>query len=340
MWPRTSSRGGATSDWGDKAGEWQQNRGTWMRVIEAADVHRVLDFPALVEALRRAFGGPAGMPRRMVFRLDDGQSHDAFAVLPAWNAEVIGVKAFTYLPGNAAKGREILNSKILLFDRETGQPLDLVDGTSVTYWRTAAVAALAADYLARRDAARLLVCGTGNLAPYMALAHASVRPIRAIGIWGRTAAKAERVVADLRRRRADLDIEVAADLEAAARQADVISCATGAHDPIMFGAWVRPGTHTDFFGNHERDGRECDTELVVRSRVYVDSRANVLNEAGEILIPIAEGRLRESDIAGELAELCSGAVRGRTSDGEITLFKSVGTALSDLAAARLVTQLQ
>jgi len=310
-----------------------------MRVIEAADVHRVLDFPALVAALRQAFGGPAGMPRRMVFRLDEGKD-DAFAVLPAWNADVIGVKAFTYLPGNAAKGREILNSKILLFDRETGRPLDLVDGTSVTYWRTAAVAALAADYLARRDAARLLMCGTGNLAPYMALAHASVRPIRTIGIWGRTPAKAERVVEDLRRRLGDVTVEVVTDLEAAARAADVISCATGSHDPIVFGAWVRPGTHTDFIGNHERDGRECDTELVVQSRVYVDSRANVLNEAGEILIPIAEGRIGEDAIVGELADLCSGAVQGRTHDDEITLFKSVGTALSDLAAARLVTQLQ
>jgi 1-pyrroline-2-carboxylate reductase [NAD(P)H] len=311
-----------------------------MRVIEAADVHRVLDFPSLIEALRRAFGGPAGMPRRMVFRLDEGKTSDAFAVLPAWNAEVIGVKAFTYLPGNAAKGREILNSKILLFDRETGRPLDLVDGTSVTYWRTAAVAALAADYLARRNAQRLLVCGTGNLAPFMALAHASVRPIGWIGIWGRNRAKAAAVVEELRRRRPDLAIDVVDELEAAARQADVISCATGAHDPIIRGAWVQPGTHTDFIGNHERDGRECDTELVVRARVYVDSRANVLNEAGEILLPIAEGRLRETDIVGELAELCSESVAGRATDEEITLFKSVGTALSDLAAARLVTQLQ
>ena len=311
-----------------------------MRVIEAADVHRVLEFPALIEALRQAFSGPAGMPRRMVFRLDEGKSHDAFAVLPAWNAEVIGVKAFTYLPSNAAKGREILNSKILLFDRETGRPLDLVDGTSVTYWRTAAVAALAADYLARRDAARLLVCGTGNLAPFMALAHAAIRPITEIGVWGRKPDRAARVVDDLRRRRPDIDCQVVEDLESAARAADVISCATGSHDPLILGAWVQPGTHADFIGNHEKDGRECDTELVVKSRVYVDSRANVLNEAGEILLPIAEGRFREDDIVGELSQLCSGAVAGRRDAAEITLFKSVGTALSDLAAARLVSQRQ
>jgi 1-pyrroline-2-carboxylate reductase [NAD(P)H] len=261
-------------------------------------------------------------------------------VLPAWTADVIGVKAFTYLPSNAAKGLEILNSKILLFDRETGRALDLVDGTSVTYWRTAAVSALAADYLARRDARRLLVCGTGKLAPYIALAHAAVRPIREIGIWGRSGERAARVVEDLRARLPDVEVRVVADLATAAGAADVISCVTGAHDPLIFGAWVKPGTHTDFVGNHERDGRECDTELVAGSRIYVDSRANVLNEAGEILIPIAEGRIREEDIVAELSELCSGAAAGRGADDEITLFKSVGTALSDLTAARLVTQRQ
>ncbi|CAN5633330.1 ornithine cyclodeaminase family protein [soil metagenome] len=311
-----------------------------MRVIEATDVHRVLEFPALIEALRTAFGGPAGMPRRMVFRLDGDASHDAFALLPAWNSEVIGVKAFTYLPGNAAKGREVLNAKILLFDRETGRPLDLVDGRSVTFWRTAAVSALAADYLARPDAERLLVCGTGNLAPYMALAHAAVRPIRQIGIWGRSAERAARVVDELRSRRPDLDVQPVGDLAAAAGEADVISCATGSHEPIIRGSWLRPGTHADLVGNHERSGRECDTELVVRSRVFVDSRANVLNEAGEILIPISEGRLHEDDIVAELAELCSGAAAGRAGPDEITLFKSVGTALSDLAAAHLVAQRQ
>lgn len=311
-----------------------------MRVIEAADVHRVLEFPALIEALRHAFGGPASMPRRMVFRLDGDASHDAFALLPAWTGDVIGVKAFTYLPGNASKGREILNSKILLFDRETGRPLDLVDGRSVTFWRTAAVSALAADYLARRDARRLLVCGTGNLASYMALAHASVRPIERIGIWGRREDRAARVVEELRSRRPDLEVETVRDLERETAEADVVSCATGSHEPIIFGAWVRPGTHVDLIGNHERDGRECDTELVVKARVFVDSRANVLNEAGEILIPIAEGRMTETDVIAELSELCSGAVAGRGTADEVTLFKSVGTALSDLAAARLVTQRQ
>jgi 1-pyrroline-2-carboxylate reductase [NAD(P)H] len=292
----------------------------------------------VIEALRSTFGGHASAPPRLMFRLDGEKSHDVFALLPAWSDDVIGVKAFTYLPDNAREDRDVLHANILLFERKSGVPLALVEGRSVTFWRTAAMAALAADYLARRDAARLLVCGTGNLAPYMALAHAAVRPIREIGIWGRNREKAARVVEELRSRRADLDIRVVEDLEAAARQADVISCVTASRTPIILGEWVQPGTHTDFMGNHERDARECDTELVVKSRVYVDSRVNVLREAGEILIPISEGRLKEEDVVGELSELCAGTIGGRASDGEVTLFKSVGTALADLAAARLVAQ--
>jgi len=317
----------------------RRDRESSMKVIEANDVHRVLEFRTLIEALRRAFGSPAGMPQRLMFRLDpDGESRDVFALLPSWNGDVIGVKAFTYLPGNAAVGRPILHSKILLFDRKTGEPLALVDGTTVTYWRTAAMAGLAADYLARKDARRLLVCGTGNLAPYMVLAHASVRPIDEVAIWGRNPDKAKQVIARVAERRPDLRCRVAENLEEEARAADVISCVTASHTPIIHGEWVRPGTHTDFFGNHERDGRECDTEMVVKSRVYVDSRVNVLAEAGELLIPISEGRFSADDVVGELADLCSGRVAGRGSDDEITLFKSVGTALADLAAAELVSR--
>ena len=312
-----------------------------MNVIEAADVHRVLTFPTLVEAIRTTFGQPAGTPRRTLYQLrEDDPFHDAFAVLPAWSADVIGVKAFTYLPSNAPKGRPVLHSKILLFDRDTGAPLALVDGTSVTLWRTAAVSALAADYLARVDAKSLLVCGTGNLAPYMTLAHASVRSYDDIAIWGRNADKAAAVAKAVSAKRPDLRVRVVTDLEAAARAADVISCATASKQPVILGAWVKPGTHTDFIGNHERMHRETDTDLVVKSRVYVDSRANTMNEAGEILLPIQEGRITDDHVIAELADLCSGRAAGRERDDDTTLFKSVGTALSDLAAAHLVTQRQ
>jgi len=310
-----------------------------MKIIEASDVHRALSFPALIEELRRAFGRPAGMPRRSVYQLEENDPfHDAFAVLPAWSSEVMGVKAFTYLPSNAPKGRPILHSKILLFDRATGEPMALVDGTSVTLWRTAAVAALAADYLARKDAKRLVVCGTGHLGPYFVLAHASVRDYEHIGVWGRNPEKVASTIAAVKAQRPELNVQPVGSLEAAAREADVVSCVTASREPLIYGDWIRPGTHTDMFGNHERKYRECDTELVVKSRLYVDSRVNNLNEAGEILIPIGEGRIGEDHILGELADLCSGRVSGRERDDEVTLFKSVGTALSDLAAATLVSR--
>jgi 1-pyrroline-2-carboxylate reductase [NAD(P)H] len=307
-----------------------------LRVIEAADVHRVLEFPALIEALRAAFGGPASAPPRLMYRLVGDRSHDVFALLPAWNDDVIGVKAFTYLPGNSERGSDVLHASVLLFDRKSGAPIAIIEGRSLTFWRTAAMTALAADYLARADAARLLVCGTGNLAPYLALAHTAIRPIREVGIWGRNREKAASVVADLRGRRADVEFTVVDDLDAAAGAADIIVCATASRSPIILGDWVRAGTLASFIGNHERDARECDTEMVVKSRVYVDSRTNVLEEAGELLIPIDEGRWSEAATVGELAELCAGTVKGRATDDEITLFKSVGTALADLAAARLV----
>lgn len=167
-------------------------------------------------------------------------------------------------------------------------------------------------------------------------AHASVRSYESIGVWGRDAAKAERTAAAVRDRYPELRCQGVRDLERAAREADVISCATGAREPLILGAWVQPGTHADFFGNHERDARECDSELVAAARVYVDSRANVLNEAGEILIPLAEGRITEQHIVGELADLCAGRVAGRRRAEDVTLLKSVGSALADLAAASLV----
>ena len=308
-----------------------------MQMIGRAEVERILTWPQLVDELRTTFAAPATMPRRSLHALAE-DTRDAFGVQTAWTRDTIALKTFTWLPENPAHGRDTVAAIVLLFDRHTGEPLAVVEGSSITLWRTAAVSALAADYLARRDARTLLVCGTGALAPYMAWAHAAVRPIDRVLVWGRNPAHAERTVAAVSEARPDLRCEVAADVSAGAAEADVISCATAALEPFLFGAHVRPGTHVDLVGNHDAHGRECDTELVVSSRVFVDTRVNVLGEAGELLIPISEGVFRADDVVAELSELCRGAAPGRTGDREITLFKSVGTALSDLAAARLVVR--
>lgn len=310
-----------------------------MRVIEASEVHQTMNFEELIPAIEQTFAGTHGMPQRNVFCLEEGSDHgDGFAVLPAWNSKAIGVKAFTYFPENAPKGLERLYSKILMFKRETGEPLPLVDGSSVTYWRTAAVSALGSQYLSRENASRLLVCGTGNLASYMALAHATVRPITHIDIWGRSLDKAEKVAEQVRKQRQDITVVAITDLESASRQADIISCATGAGEPLILGEWVKSGTHTDFVGNHSPNRRECDTDLITKASVFVDSRLNVLSEAGELLIPVEEGVFSKDDVKAELTELARGQHIGRQTEEEITVFKTVGTALSDLAAACLVVE--
>lgn len=308
-----------------------------MKIIEAEEVNRSLDFPALINALDAGFKQDFSMPQRQVFALSpDLNKHDGFAVLPAWNEDVVGLKAFTYFPENGAKDLPTLFSKILLFRRDDGRPLAMIDGTTVTYWRTAAVSALAARYLARPESMRLLLLGTGNLALPLVQAHLAEHAISHVVVWGRRSEKVQALLSTLRRQFPHVGFSASSDVRASASQVDIIVSATGAAEPLLFGADIAPGTHVDLLGNHSRDRRECDTALVVKSSVFVDYRANVLNEAGELLIPISEGQFSAENIRGELADLCQRGQTSRRSSAEITLFKSVGTALSDLICAKLV----
>ncbi|RLV60204.1 ornithine cyclodeaminase family protein [Parashewanella curva] len=308
-----------------------------MKLINSSQVKQALTFPELVGALRQTFSSSFGMPQRQVFELSD-KNHDAFAVLPAWNEEVMGVKSFTYLPDNPAHLKSIY-AQILLFSRTTGEPLAVVDGTEATYWRTAAVSALAATFLAPAKAERLLLCGTGNLASYMALAHASVRPIKEVKVWGRNASKIQIVVEQIKAERPDLHVSSETELtQQTVSWADIVSCATRSPKPLFDGGWVSEGTHVDLVGNHLKNARECDTELMLRSEVYVDAKINTFAEAGELLIPLAEKKFNLAQVKGELSQLCKTEIDGRASDSNITLFKSVGTAIADLSCAHLVYQ--
>lgn len=308
-----------------------------MKLIDADQVNRSLQFPALIEALDQGFAQDFGMPQRQVFSLSpDPAKHDGFAVLPAWNQDVIGVKAFTYFPDNATQGYASLYSKILLFSREHGIPLAMVDGTSVTYWRTAAVSALASRYLSRSESRKLLLLGTGNLAIPLVTAHLAVRDLTQVFLWGRNPAKVAELKQALMLLLPQHEFVVVEDLAACAAQADIIVSATGSSTPVLSGAWIGPGTHVDLLGNHSPNGRECDSELIEKASVFVDSLQNVLKEAGELLIPIQEGVFEAGQIRAELADLCRKRIAGRSTEQEITLFKSVGTALSDLIAAHLV----
>ncbi len=263
-----------------------------------------------------------------------GDADGTLLLMPCWRADdVLGVKVATVFPGNAARGVPSVNGTYLLMSGTTGAIEAVIDGGELTARRTAAASALAARYLARREARRLLVVGTGRLAPLLAQAHAHVRPIDTIWVWGRSAGKAEALAATLAR--AGYAAEATQDLEAAARQADVISCATLSKSALIKGDWLQPGSHLDLVGAFRADMREADDDALAQAQVFVDTRDGVLAEGGDVVQAIAGGRMTAADIAADLAAMCRGDHAGRADETATTVFKSVGAALEDLAAARL-----
>jgi ornithine cyclodeaminase len=308
-----------------------------MRVVGAAEIHATLDYPALIGALRDAFRVGCEAPLRQHYRIAvPGVADGTLLVMPAWRAgEAVGVKIVTVFPGNASRGQPALGGEYLLLDGLTGTARLLADGPALTARRTAAASALAAFYLAPPDATRLLMVGTGALAPHLIAAHAANRPIRHVSVWGRRRERAEAIARTLVLPGVVLD--AVGDLATATSAADIVCCATLAEHPLIAGRWLRAGQHIDLVGGFTPEMREVDDEAVARARVYVDTREGALREAGDIVQPITRGLLRESDIAGDLFDLArlDRPVRG---DAPITLFKSVGTALEDLAAATLLAR--
>lgn len=308
-----------------------------MQIISAQQVDQVLDFPLLINALQQGFAKEFTMPPRQVWPLTPGSS-EAFALLPAWNEQVIAVKAFSYFPDNAQLQLPALHASILLYRRDNGVPLAWVEGSSVTCWRTAAVSALASRYLARPDSRTLLLLGSGRLVLPLIQAHLAEHDLQTLLLWGRNQAAVRQLCHKVQQLYPRLQVQLVQEINDACQQADIIVAATGSPTPLLFGCHIPPGCHVDLLGNHSPQQRECDTELVRRASVYVDDRNNVLNEAGELLIPIAEQQFSANDIRAELAELCRRNLPARQHPDEITLFKSVGTALSDLLCAELVLQ--
>jgi ornithine cyclodeaminase len=223
-----------------------------------------------------------------------------------------------------------------LFSAVDGTPIATLDGTELTRRRTAAASALAARYLARPDASRLLMVGTGALAPHIIDTYTAARAISTVRVWGRNPERARTLARTFAGRA--FDIEATEDLESAVRWAHIISCATLSTHPPVRGDWLLPGQHLDLIGAFTPTMREADDEALVRARIYVDTREGALAESGELVQAMAASRITPAHIRGELAELVQGSVPGRRSAEEITLFKSVGCALEDLAAAELALQ--
>ena len=310
-----------------------------MQFIGARRLEDLLDYRSLAAALRADFasGGLTAPLRTGHVMHADEQGADSLLVMPAWGADRrLGVKLVTVRTSSRRTAGHTVNAIYVLFDPATGEPVACLDGDMLTKKRTAAISALAASFMARPDADRLLMVGTGAMCVDMVCAHAALRTLQEISIFGRDPNIAAERVGELRAR--GLPARPADDLAAAVGGADIICCATTAREPVVRGAWLRPGQHLDLVGGFRPDMRETDDEAVSRSRVGVDTRDGVLAEAGDMIQPIAAGVIDRAHIVADLAELCAAIVPGRTAADEITLFKSVGTGMSDLSAARFAVE--
>lgn len=303
-----------------------------MKTFDAQAVQQALPWAALIAALRQGFVQGCEVPARHPHAIGDAGTT---LLMPAWRVGGrLGVKTVNIFPGNGAQGLPGVHAVYTLFSATTGEPLAVMDGSELTARRTAAASALAADFLARTDARRLLLVGAGRVASDVPAAMRAVRPgLHEVQVWSRRPASAEALAARLRAQ--GFDAHATTDLPAAVAQAHIISCATLATQALVQGAWLQPGTHLDLIGSFTPAMRETDATCFARSRVYVDTEEALL-KAGDVLQAVAEGAFLPQDLQGKLQTLCRGTAAGRQGADEITLFKSVGTALEDLAAAEQV----
>ncbi len=306
-----------------------------VKFFDTSDVAKALGWDALIDAIERTLADPKSRaPERTVHSVETDGTAASLLIKPGWViGDVIAVKAVTFFPDNGDRDLPTVNAGVLLFDAIDGFLIGACDGNELTTRRTAAASAAAAKRLARSDAERLLVVGTGALAPMVAAAHSSVRAFRSVEVWGRNVDKAATVVEFIAEQ--GIDADVCTDLDGAVARADVISCVTGATDPLVRGALLKPGAHVDLVGSFTPDMRESDDDVIRRGDVWVDSYDDGVL-AGDLAQPLASGTMLLADIRGDLRELIVGERDGRVDGAQITVFKSAGIALEDVAAARLV----
>jgi alanine dehydrogenase len=320
-----------------------------LRIYSADEVDAALDDIALIDRLDALFRDGCEMPTRhhhpIKQPLGPGSADAMLLLMPAWTTGPsgrVGVKVVTVFPENGKQSLPSIYGQYMLMDGTTGKPIALLDGTVLTKRRTACASGLASRYLSRPDAAKLLMIGTGALAPHLIRVHAKIRPIREVAIWGRTPTHAQTLAEELAKTlpaslgRA-IAVRAVTDRAAAVGEADIISCATLSRTPLVEGEWMREGQHLDLVGAYTPQMRESDDKAAWRARIFVDTRAGALKEGGDITQPLANGTIDEDDILADLFELARRQQPGRLAGDAttITLFKSVGAALEDLAAAEL-----
>lgn len=313
--------------------------GTSLLVLNKGEVESLLPMPTCIDLMEAALAslarGEVVLPLRPVLRIPDSQN--AFALMPAYSRplDAIAAKLITVFPGNHGTAVDSHQGVVVLFDGGDGRPLAVMDASAITAIRTAAVSGVATRLLAREDAADLAILGSGVQARTHVDAMLAVRPFRSVRIWSRNDAHARALARELSARR-DIDCQPATDAASAVRGADVVCTVTAAREPVLRGEWLREGAHVNAVGASIPAARELDTAAVRRARLFVDRRESALNEAGDILIPMREGAIAEDHIQAEIGAVLLGSAAGRGSAGEITLFKSLGIAVEDLACAHFL----
>ncbi|PQB05892.1 ornithine cyclodeaminase family protein [Aureitalea marina] len=304
--------------------------------ISGSFIEEKTRYQALTEVLRSGFSNKEIVcPSRHHHQFDNWHldNETTMLLMPAWNpGEVGGIKVVNINPGYYNSGRPSIQGAYLLMDANKGDFLAVLDGAALTAKRTAATSALASTYLSRPESSKLLMIGTGILSREMILAHAAVRPIEEVMIWGRTTEKIQSVQESIKKeafRKVDH-----LSLEEGLAWADIICCATSATQPLILGKYLKPGQHLDLVGSFKPHAREADDDVIRRSRIFLDEMATGLVESGDIVIPLKTGILKKEEIVGDLFQLCRSEITGRKNDQEISLFKSVGHAVEDLVAAK------
>ena len=308
-------------------------------VIGHDDVFKFLQVSECIDVMERTFKtlarGDALQPQRLVIRLPNKKG--VLGIMPAYlgSPSAAGSKIVTVSPGNLNTRYESHQGAVLLFECDHGKLLAIIDASSITAIRTAAVSAVATRLLAREDATDLAVLGSGTQAAMHVRALSIVRPIKRVRVWSRNFDHAKRF-ADRESSSLNLPVEPVASPQEAVAISDMVCTTTGSTIPILLGKWLEPGMHVNAVGASTPPFRELDSEAVARSRLFVDRRESAMSEAEDFLAPRREGTIGDDHIRGELGDLLLGKVQGRLAEDEITLFKSVGLAVEDLAAAQYV----
>ena len=311
--------------------------------ISKEQLEENLDYPILIETLRKAFQEKYIVPIRHHHNYQNPKEgvESTLLLMPAWQVgKYLGVKMVTVSPKNGKYNLPSIHGIYTLFDAAQGMPLAQINATTLTAQRTAAASALASSFLSKKNSKTLLMVGTGALAPELIRAHISVRPIETVYVWGRNLEKAKAVSNFITKylqvsEKANFEVFPIENIEEGIEKADIISCATLSPTPLIFGKNLKAGQHLDLVGAYRPDMREADDEVILKSSVFIDTYDG-MHESGDIASPLKDGILKRENICGDLFQLCRGEKTGRKNNNEVTFFKSVGHALEDLAAAKLI----